>query len=73
MSKKINSSVVVRRVGIRGGKPLIKDSRITVEDVLDHLALGWSVPQLKRLFTSIKIEYVEQLLRDISKDYAKKR
>ena len=30
------------RNGVMGGKPVIRDTRITVEIVLDWLAAGWS-------------------------------
>jgi len=36
------------REGVLGGKPVIKDTRISVEILLDFLAAGWSVEDLLR-------------------------
>lgn len=67
-----NSTVIVQRDGLRGGKPVLKGSRVTIEEILNHLSLGWSVPQLKEAFPSIRIKYIEKLLKDLSKEYATK-
>jgi uncharacterized protein (DUF433 family) len=73
MQKLRNSTVIEQRDGLRGGKPVLKGSRVTIEEILNHLSLGWSIPQLKEAFPSIKGEYIVKLLRDISKDYAAKK
>ena len=73
MQKLRSSTVIVQRDGLRGGKPVLKGSRVTIEEILSHLSLGWSVPQLKEAFPSIRIDYIKRLLRDISKDYAEKK
>jgi uncharacterized protein (DUF433 family) len=63
--------VIYKQEGIRGGKPLLKGTRIPVQDILEHLALGWSIPQLKKVFPTLDLKNVERLLKDISKDYKK--
>ena len=71
MKKELNSPVIWQSKGIRNGQPLVKDSRVPVSEVLDHLALGWSVTQITELFPTIKKRYLKKLLENISKEYKK--
>jgi uncharacterized protein (DUF433 family) len=65
LDEKIN-----RKLGILGGKPVIKGTRITVDFILELLAQGWTVehilknyPQLKRRDISVALEYSVKALK----------
>ncbi len=48
--------------GIRGGKPCIKGTRITVYDILEYLAGGMSEDQIIRDFPSLAREDIRATL-----------
>ena len=52
------STVVVATPGVRGGKPCIAGTRITVEDVLDYLASGMTITQIVADFPELTNELV---------------
>lgn len=52
------STAVVTTPGVRGGKPCIAGTRITVEDVLDYLASGMTVAQIVTDFPELTNELV---------------
>ena len=52
------STVVVTTPGVRGGKPCIAGTRITVEDVLDYLASGMTIAQIVADFPELTNELV---------------
>ena len=43
---------------IYGGKPIFRESRITVEMVLDLMAAGWSVEQMQKEYPGILAEHL---------------
>lgn len=48
--------------GVRGGKPCLRGTRITVYDVLEYLAGGMSEAELFHDFPSITPEHVRAVL-----------
>ena len=42
-------SIITVEPGKRGGKPCVRGLRITVGDVLDYLAGGMSIEEIKRM------------------------
>ncbi len=52
------NSTVVTTPGVRGGKPCLAGTRITVEDVLDYLASGMTVAQIVADFPELTNELV---------------
>jgi uncharacterized protein (DUF433 family) len=48
--------------GVRGGKPCIKGTRITVYDVLEYMAGGMSEAQILADFPSLKPEHLRACL-----------
>ena len=52
--------------GRRGGRPTIKGTRITVDDILEMLACGWSVEEIVEEF-DIPLEAVYEAIRFASK------
>ncbi|MEB3760632.1 MAG: DUF433 domain-containing protein [Desulfurococcales archaeon] len=52
--------------GKRGGRPTIKGTRITVDDILDMLAAGWKPKEVAEEF-DIPLEAVYEALRFASK------
>ena len=55
--------------GRRGGKPVVKGTRVTVEDIVESLAAGWSVDEVAEQFNIPRdavleaLRYVAELLR----------
>ena len=47
---------------IRSGKPCIKDTRITIGDILQWLASGMSVPEILDDFPLLKEEHIRAAL-----------
>lgn len=47
---------------IRGGKPCIKGTRITVYDLLEYMAGGMSEPEILADFPSLKPEHLRAAL-----------
>ena len=43
---------------IGGGKPIFRDSRFKVTFVLDLMAAGWSIEQMKSEYSGIRPEFV---------------
>ena len=56
------SQITVSRPGIRSGKPCIRDTRITVSDVLEYLAGGMSEADILRDFPSLTLEDIRACL-----------
>lgn len=52
------STVVVTSPGVRGGKPCLAGTRITVEDVLGYLASGMTFTQIVADFPELTEELV---------------
>ncbi len=50
------SHIIVSRPGVRSGKPCIRDTRITVSDVLEYLAGGMSEADILKDFPSLTLE-----------------
>ena len=48
--------------GRRGGRPTVKGTRITVDDILEALANGWSVEEVAENYR-IPVEAVYEALR----------
>ena len=48
--------------GVRGGKPCVRDTRITVYDVLEYLAGGMSEDQIVAEFPSLEREDIRAVL-----------
>lgn len=48
--------------GRRGGRPTIKGTRVTVDDILEALATGWSVEEVAENY-KIPLEAVYEALR----------
>ena len=52
------TSVIETRPGVRGGKPCFAGTRITVYDVLDHLASGMTSPEIVDDFPELTEQHV---------------
>ena len=48
--------------GVRGGKPFIKGTRITVTDVLEYLAGGMTEEQILADFPALRSEHIRACL-----------
>ena len=52
--------------GRRGGRPTVKDTRVTVDDILEMLAAGWKPEEVAEEF-EIPLEAVYKALKFASK------
>ncbi len=52
--------------GRRGGRPTVKGTRVTVDDILDMLAAGWKPEEVAEEF-DISLEAVYEALKFASK------
>ncbi|RLE95255.1 MAG: hypothetical protein DRJ55_02130 [Thermoprotei archaeon] len=48
--------------GRRGGRPTVKGTRITVDDILEALANGWSIEEISENY-KIPVEAIHEALR----------
>jgi uncharacterized protein (DUF433 family) len=48
--------------GVRGGKPCVRGTRITVQDVLEYLAAGMTEAQILSDFPSLTSESIRAVL-----------
>lgn len=48
--------------GIRGGKPCIKGTRITIYDILEYLAGGMTESEILKDFPSLRPEHIRAAL-----------
>ena len=48
--------------GVRGGKPCVRGTRITVQDVLEYLAAGMTEAQILSDFPSLSSESIRAVL-----------
>lgn len=56
------SHIIVSRAGVRSGKPCIRDTRITVSDVLEYLAGGMSESEILRDFPALTSDDIRACL-----------
>ncbi|MGI4731453.1 MAG: DUF433 domain-containing protein [Janthinobacterium lividum] len=50
--------VIYSNPNIYGGKPIFRDSRITVEMVLDLMAAGWTIGQMAEEYPGIRPDHI---------------
>lgn len=53
---------IISTPGVRGGKPCVSGTRITVYDVLEYLAGGMTETQILDDFPSLKSEHIRACL-----------
>lgn len=64
-----NKDFIIVNKEVRNGTPVFKGTRVPVYFVLEHIALGWSVKKLKKIFPTVKSEYISDLINDLAKDF----
>ena len=57
-----HSKIITARAGVRSGKPCIRDTRITVSDILEYLAGGMSEQEILDDFPSLTLEDIRACL-----------
>ncbi len=67
--KKEIKSIVYSNPDVRNGLPVFKNTRVPVYTVLEHLALGWTLKDLREAFPAVKSEYIIKLLRIYSGEF----
>jgi uncharacterized protein (DUF433 family) len=53
---------IVINEGVLAGKPIVKGTRLSVEQVLSHLAAGWSTSEVLANYPTLKSEDVAACL-----------
>ena len=62
MSNMDYTRIIMSRPGVRSGKPCIRDTRITVSDVLEYLAGGMTEDEILRDFPYLTREDIRACL-----------
>jgi uncharacterized protein (DUF433 family) len=62
MSKMDYSAIITTNPAVRGGKPYIRDTRVTVSDVLEYLAAGMTEDEILRDFPYLTREDIRASL-----------
>lgn len=57
-----HTKIITSRAGVRSGKPCIRDTRITVSDVLEYLAGGMSEGEVLHDFPTLALEDIRACL-----------
>jgi uncharacterized protein (DUF433 family) len=56
------SAIITTNPAVRGGKPCIRDTRVTVSDVLEYLAAGMTEDEILRDFPYLTREDIRASL-----------
>jgi uncharacterized protein (DUF433 family) len=51
-----------------GGRPRVRDTRISVAQLLESLAAGMSIPEIVDAYPSLTVEAVRGVLAELAKD-----
>lgn len=62
--------IVESQDDVLSGAVCFKGTRVPVSIILDYLALGWSIKDLKEAYPTVKSEYIEKLIRAYSKEFS---
>lgn len=62
-------SIISTNKDVRNGAPVFKGTRVPVSFVLEHIALGWSLKDLKEIFPTVNLEHVKKLIGFYSKEF----
>lgn len=68
LRSKTTSPVTYTNKELRGGAPLFKGTTIPVYMVLDYLAKGWSVEDMKNVYPTIKQKYIYKVLENLAQE-----
>ncbi|MCR4276958.1 MAG: DUF433 domain-containing protein [Candidatus Roizmanbacteria bacterium] len=66
--KTINELIAIDS-DVRSGTPCFRGTEIPVSLVIDHIAKGWSIPDLKKVFPKIKTSDIENLMYYLSEKF----
>lgn len=64
---------IVATKDVLGGKPRIAGTRISVDLIVDYLAAGYGIDEIKRDYPHLKKEQIEAVLKYIEKRVVKER
>ena len=70
MTKKSNDFIEVNK-DVLNGIPVFKGTRVPVSLILEYLASGWSINDLKDSYPTVKSEYISMLLKNWSQEFQK--
>lgn len=62
--------IVESQDDVLSGAVCFKGTRVPVSIILDYLALGWSIKDLKEAYPTVKSEYIEKLIRVYAKEFS---
>ncbi|HVA97098.1 MAG TPA: DUF433 domain-containing protein [Candidatus Acidoferrales bacterium] len=68
LNKDLKSIIEVQK-DVLNGAPCFKGTRVPVSVILEYLALGWSINDLKESYPTVKPEYIEKLIRTYAKEF----
>lgn len=62
MKKRNLNSIIYVDKNVLSGEPCFKGTRVSVATILKHLAGGWSIPQLKQAYPTVKSKYISEVI-----------
>jgi len=66
LKKTNNLGFIYSDVSVLKGTPCFIGTRVPIYVVLQHVALGWSIPKLREAFPGVKSEYVSSLMMSLT-------
>ena len=54
---------------VLNGAPVFKGTRVPVSLIIEYLANGWSIVDLKEAYPTVKSEYIQTLLKEYEKEF----
>lgn len=67
--KKELADIIYSDEEVLSGTPCFKETRVPVPLILDYLALGWSLSDLKEFYPTVKTEYITKLIQVLSEEF----
>jgi uncharacterized protein (DUF433 family) len=67
--KKELADIIYSDKEVLSGTPCFKETRVPVPLILDYLALGWSLSDLKEFYPTVKTEYITKLIQVLSGEF----
>jgi len=63
-------SIIEAQEDVLSGAVVFKGTRVPVSLILEYIAKGWSIADLKEAYPTVKSEYIQTLLREYEKEFA---
>lgn len=62
-------NIIESQEDVLSGATCFKGTRVPVSVILEYLALGWSIKDLKEAYPTVKSVYIKKLIRAYAKEF----